>query len=596
MPKSQSLISLRNVVLAIALFAFFKHLFEKAKRFVLLRFLLGLETKKSRYSFQHGGELIARTLVAHGIKFLFTTCKVQDHPLIQSCSNLKILVIRFENDSSALAAADVVFRISGIPVVVFLPNSLGITNSIGAILNCLKAQSSAIIISENVPYLMKGMGVRQEVHQVNLLTRFVKYSRLVTSVRDVVPFFEEGIQNAQTGIFGPVFFSVHKDVFYPQLQMIEEYRQIIKLDQKDLGFIRHTINRFYLANVYATDSVNVRAPKPLKAPHTKSVEFLVKKTLQILKRADRPLLLIGSQGMPKHTEVSELQSALVALGVPVFLFGTAKGLLGDESPLVHTKGFQEAVQNSDLLILAGVVQDYALHYGQYISDKTFVISINKSKLDMLLNCSPTLCILSDPFLFLKNLGASAKFAQQQSLRWQGWSKTIVSYSQQYQRSLSVWKSTRLETAICTVLLTLNEIATNCHIISNGEWTELQSAVFSAKLPYGWMEPGPFGYDAIAAGFSIGSQLLFPDREVWVLDSSANPVNALREIPSLIANQMPVVFVLFYERSTNVSLRPHPADPCISYFPIKSDEECGSILVQAESEYKKGKIVIVDYFY
>jgi hypothetical protein len=57
---------------------------------------------------------------------------------------------------------------------------------------------------------MKGMGVRQEVHQVNLLTRFVKYSRLVTSVRDVVPFFEEGIQNAQTGIFGPVFFSVHK--------------------------------------------------------------------------------------------------------------------------------------------------------------------------------------------------------------------------------------------------------------------------------------------------------------------------------------------------------------------------------------------------
>jgi acetolactate synthase-like protein len=68
-----------------------------------------------------------------------------------------------------------------------------------------------------------------------------------------------------------------------------------------------------------------------------------------------------------------------ALGVPCFLGGMARGLLGRNSPLQMRQQRKEALKEADLLILAGTVCDFRLSYGRVLPRGVPVIAVNRDK-------------------------------------------------------------------------------------------------------------------------------------------------------------------------------------------------------------------------
>ena len=67
------------------------------------------------------------------------------------------------------------------------------------------------------------------------------------------------------------------------------------------------------------------------------------------------------------------------MGIPCFLGGMTRGLLGRNSHLHIRQKRRDALRDADLVILAGAVCDFRLSYGQVLSRRSKIIAINRNK-------------------------------------------------------------------------------------------------------------------------------------------------------------------------------------------------------------------------
>ena len=63
------------------------------------------------------------------------------------------------------------------------------------------------------------------------------------------------------------------------------------------------------------------------------------------------------------SDAQAVARAVTRLGIPVYLSGMARGLLGREHPLQMRHARREALRESDCVLLAGVPCDFRLDYG-----------------------------------------------------------------------------------------------------------------------------------------------------------------------------------------------------------------------------------------
>jgi len=101
--------------------------------------------------------------------------------------------------------------------------------------------------------------------------------------------------------------------------------------------------------------------------------------VELLSKAKRPILLIGSQAMVSPVAAGELSKVVSSLGIPIFLGGMARGLLGAKSDVQFRHRRSDALKEADLIILAGTVCDFRLSYGRSLSRKAAIISVNRNK-------------------------------------------------------------------------------------------------------------------------------------------------------------------------------------------------------------------------
>ncbi|MCL4143450.1 UNVERIFIED_CONTAM: hypothetical protein GTU68_048019 [Idotea baltica] len=95
------------------------------------------------------------------------------------------------------------------------------------------------------------------------------------------------------------------------------------------------------------------------------------------------------------------------MGVPCFLGGMSRGLLGARSPLQMRQRRRDALKEADVILLAGAVCDFRLSYGRGLNSKAKVIAVNRDKVQMLKNSDmfwkPTVAAVGDVGSFLKDL-------------------------------------------------------------------------------------------------------------------------------------------------------------------------------------------------
>ncbi|WP_343415547.1 hypothetical protein [Candidatus Amarolinea dominans] len=170
------------------------------------------------------------------------------------------------------------------------------------------------------------------------------------------------------------------------------------------AYLRWHVNRLF-AGVQASP-----APAPqLTAPALPSAER-VAAAAAALQKAQRPVILIGSQALRTPNQAADLAGALTAIGAPVYLSGMARGLLGRDHALHLRHKRREALKEADLVLLAGVPCDFRLDYGNQISRRARFISVNRSRRrSWPCNRRPEIGIQADPGVFLRQLVAQVRW-------------------------------------------------------------------------------------------------------------------------------------------------------------------------------------------
>src|SRR5512134_2504577 len=306
---------------------------------------------------RHGGERVAAALAAYGVRFVFTLCGGHISPILVAAKSRGIRVVDTRDEATAVFAADAVARLTGAPGVVAVTAGPGLTNTITALKNAQLAQSPVLLLGGAAPTALQGRGALQDIDQRALIAPHVKHVAQVKRVRDLGPAMNEALMTAVGGVPGPVFVECAVDLLYDEALIRQWYAEAAGRGTS----LADRLLRWYLArhaNRMFADGGASPVPAATAVVAPRAAEGAIARAADALARAQRPLLVIGSQTLLLAERAAEIAAALETIGVPVYLSGMARGLLGRDSPLQMRHARRNALRDSDCVLLAGVPCDF----------------------------------------------------------------------------------------------------------------------------------------------------------------------------------------------------------------------------------------------
>lgn len=506
----------------------------------------------------NGGELVAAVLHAQGVEFLYTLVGGHISPILVAAKAAGIRIVDTRHEATAVFAADATARLTGRPGVAAVTAGPGVTNTLTAVKNAQMAQSPVVLIGGAAPTALQGRGALQDIDQLSLFTSVVKWSRAVRRVRDLVPTLEEAFRQAQSGVPGPVFMECPVDLLYDETMVRQLYGAA--RTGKTLGQrVTNAYLRWHVDRLFAGAAGQQAGPASAAAPSAPNAAQ-VRQAAERLRRAQRPVLIVGSQATLDAPRVAEVAAALARIGAPVYLSGMARGLLGRDHPLQLRHKRREALKEADFVLLAGVPCDFRLDYGRTIRSSTFYLSVNRSRKDLTKNRKPDLGVLGDPGLFLRALadelarsetGQSSErstpalvgLRPSQDSPWPQWLAQLRQRDDA--RNAEIAGQAAQPAGHVNPLHLLRELDQQIGpqailVADGGDFVGSAAYTVQPPGPLTWLDPGPFGTLGVGAGFALGAKLCRPDAEVWIIYGDGSAGYSLAEFDTFVRHGLPVI--------------------------------------------------------
>jgi thiamine pyrophosphate-dependent acetolactate synthase large subunit-like protein len=486
-----------------------------------------------------GGHRIARAIAKQKVPFVFTLCGGHISPILSGCKKEGVRVIDVRHEVNAVFAADAVARLSGIPGVAAVTAGPGLTNTITALKNASMAQSPLVLLGGAAPTVLKGRGALQDIDQMALMRPLVKWTASVKQVHKVEAIIEEAFYRAMEGVPGPVFVECPIDTLYDSQLVRSWYIGAAGKKPKTLGQkALNTYLNWHLNRVFKKHDQIPETQEIQNVPHPSHHPSDVNDVAKALSKAERPVFIIGSQSMLQAHKADQIAEAVKTLGVPCYLSGMARGLLGAEHPLLQRHKRRLALKDADLVLLAGVPCDFRLDYGRHIPGRAKYISINRSKEDLRKNRKPNIGVLADPGNFLIDLSAQVKAKDRQA-----WLDQLESRSQEREADVDRQAQENLG-AINPVQLfrSLDPMLDEKSILvaDGGDFVGTASYILKARNPLSWLDPGAFGTLGVGAGFALGAKLCFPEAETWIIWGDGSSAYSLAEMDTFARHGLGVI--------------------------------------------------------
>ena len=490
----------------------------------------------------NGGDRIARVLRSHGVDFLFTLCGGHISPILKGAKDLGTRVVDVRHEATAVFAADAVARITGVPGVAAVTAGPGATNTITAVKNAQLAQSPVVVLGGAAATLLQGRGALQDIDQLALFKPHVKEARAIKRVRDLAPTLREAFEEAQAGVPGPVFLECPVDLLYDE-KIIREWYEAATPKAKGLAgramraYLNRHVRRLF-AGAEAAEPAVVDAAVPEPASHE------VERAAREITNAKRPLLVVGSQALVNARGAAAVADAIQRIGMPVYLSGMARGLLGPSHPLHRRHQRRKALREADLVVLAGVPSDFRLDYGQHVRKSACLVSANRSRADLRRNRRPDIGLLADAGRFLCRLAEALE--GDAGGRWGEWQQTLL--ARDAEREAEIDGKAEVSGDFVNPVALLRAVDAGLPddsviVADGGDFVGTASYIVKPRKPLCWLDPGVFGTLGCGAGFALGASLCRPEHEVWTVFGDGSVGYALAEFDTFARHGIPVIAVV-----------------------------------------------------
>jgi len=274
-----------------------------------------------------GADIVVRCLAEEGVDHVFGYpggAVLYIYDAIYKQDNFKHVLVRHEQ--AAVHAADAYSRSSDKIGVALVTSGPGLTNAVTGIATAYMDSIPLVIISGQVPSHAIGEDAFQECDTVGITRPCVKHNFLVRDVKDLAETMRRAFYIARTGRPGPVLVDIPKDITVAACKFVPK-RGEVKM-------------RSY-------------------APVTKGHQGQIKKAVQMLLGAERPMIYSGG-GVVLSNASDELRQLVELTGAPCTntLMGLGAFPFSDDKfvgmPGMHgTYEANMAMQHCDVLIAVG---------------------------------------------------------------------------------------------------------------------------------------------------------------------------------------------------------------------------------------------------
>jgi acetolactate synthase-1/2/3 large subunit len=253
-------------------------------------------------------------------------------------------------------------------------------------------------------------------------------------------------------------------------------------------------------------------------------------------------LVIGSQAVARPERARELRAAVERLGIPTWLSGAARGVLGASHPLLFRHARREALKRADVVVLAGVPNDFRLDYGRHLS-RARVVGINLSREDLRKNRRPDVGLLADPHAGLEVLSRRIT----QSPAREAWLAELGEREAKRETEIAAMESEPGEGGVNPLALCRaidRQLDDDSVLVGDGgDFVATASYVVRPRGPRSWLDPGVFGTLGVGAGFALAAKLVRPDADVWLLWGDGAAGYSIVEMDTFVRHGLPIVAVV-----------------------------------------------------
>ncbi|GAA6092264.1 2-hydroxyacyl-CoA lyase 2, partial [Tachysurus ichikawai] len=270
----------------------------------------------------------------------------------------------------------------------------------------------------------------------------------------------------------------------------------------------------------------------------------VQRCIELISRAKKPVIVLGSQATLPPTPVTAVRKALESLGIPCFLGGMSRGMLGKDSPLHIRQNRRDALKEADLVLLAGTVCDFRLSYGRVLNRRSKIIAVNRDKTQLLKNSDlfwkPTVAVQGDVGSFLLQLskGLVGHRCPEE------WVRSLKERDDAKEKTNRAKASEKIERHLnpLSVLHCVDELLAEDSIMvaDGGDFVGSAAYIMRPRGPLCWLDPGAFGTLGVGGGFALGAKLCRPDSEVWIIYGDGSLGYSVAEFDTFTRHKTPVI--------------------------------------------------------
>ncbi|MEC7827463.1 MAG: thiamine pyrophosphate-binding protein [Actinomycetota bacterium] len=471
----------------------------------------------------HGGKLVARVLKAAGVDCVFTLSGGHVMGIYDGCLDEDIEVVDVRHEQAAVHAADAWARLHpGKVGVAILTAGPGVTDGVTGVANAWRANSPILVIGGQGPFRHIRRGSLQEMDHVSLMKPVSKWAEACYQTSRIGEYMEAGIRAALSGVPGPAFLEIPMDVLHGEINL-EEIQ----------------VPKFRDYRVAST------APR-----------HLIAESVDLLSRATTPMVMAGTS--LKWSEGGErLAAFLDKTGVPCFVNGMARGEISWEHPSFLSLTRKEALEKSDLVILAGTPLDFRMKFGRSIPSSAAIIQMDIDETLIGDNRAADLGLVG-------NIGMNFQLMTQE-IEEQQLTVDVSGYRDQLRQREHELDSARRdqmdsdEVPIDPLRLCreIAECVSDDMIVigDGGDIVAQASKVIQVPRNGTWMDPGPLGTLGVGMPFALAAQKAHPDKRVLIVYGDGSfGLNGF-EFDTAVRFGLPIVGIVGNDAAWGQMMRP-----------------------------------------
>jgi acetolactate synthase I/II/III large subunit len=444
-----------------------------------------LKRKSKDASIVSGGHLVAKALKNEGVDAIFTLCGGHIIDIYDGCVDEGIRIIDVRHEQVAAHAADGYARQTGKLGCVVTTAGPGCTNAITGIATAFRSESPILHIGGQGALTQHMMGSLQDLPHVDIMRPITKFSAGVRSTERIADMIAMAARESFAGAPGPSYLEIPRDVL-----------------DREIDVARAVIPQ---PGGYRASTKSIGDPAD------------VEKLADILVKAERPVILLGSQvwTVRGHQAAIDL---VRALDIPAYFNGAARGLLPPGDPHHFDRTRREGFDKADVIVIVGTPFDFRMGYGKRLGLNAKVIQIDLDYRTVGKNRDVALGLVGDPGAILAatrqaTTGRIDKGAQQKRKAWMqelGKGEEMATA-----KLVPLLKSNASPIHPYRVAYELNEFLTEdtIYIGDGGDVVTISAQAVRPRSPGHWMDPGALGSLGVGTGFALAAKLAHPQKEV-----------------------------------------------------------------------------------